>query len=338
MYMGKKIYRKNINYKATAVSPANIAFIKYWGKKNSKLNIPFNDSVSMNLDKCLTTTTVEFNPHFRGDKVFVDGKKIEGDKKDRVINIIDLVREKSGISYGVKVVSKNNFPSDSGVASSASAFSALAIAGSCACGLKLSEKELSILARLGSGSASRSIVNGFVWWKKGKNNNSSFATQIVPETYWDLRDIVVIVEKKKKKSSTEGHNVALTSPFFKVRQKNLPKRVRNVISAIKKKNLLKLGELIEQEAIELHVMAMTSNPPIFYWNKGTVEVIHKVREWRENGLVSYFTMDAGANVHVICQGKNVEKLNRRLKQLNGVYFTIKNKPSKGTHIIKKHLF
>ena len=104
--MEKRVLRKYKIYKATAVSPANIAFIKYWGKRNSKLNIPFNDSVSMNLDKCLTTTTVEFNPRFRSDKVFVDGKKLEGDKKDRVINIIDLIRDKSEISYGVKVMSK----------------------------------------------------------------------------------------------------------------------------------------------------------------------------------------------------------------------------------------
>jgi len=336
--MGKSILRKTKVYKATAVSPANIAFIKYWGKKNSKLNIPFNDSVSMNLDKCLTTTTVEFSPRFRSDKVFVDGKKLEGDKKDRVINIIDLVREKSGISYGVKVVSKNNFPSDSGIASSASAFSALALAGSTASGLKLSEKELSILARTGSGSASRSIINGFAWWKKGKSSSSSFASQIAPATFWDLRDIVVVVEKMKKKSSTEGHGVAPTSPFFKTRQKNLPKRIESVIGAIKKKNLPKLGELFEEEAVELHVMAMTSNPSIFYWNKGTVEVINKVREWRENGLASFFTMDAGANVHVICRAKDVQRLNTRLKKLPEVLFTIVNGPSKGSRLVDMHLF
>ncbi|KKQ26308.1 MAG: Diphosphomevalonate decarboxylase [Candidatus Woesebacteria bacterium GW2011_GWA1_37_8] len=336
--MGKRILRRSKTSKATAVSPANIAFIKYWGKKNSKLNIPFNDSVSMNLDKCLTTTTVEFNPRFRSDKVIVDGKELAEDKKLRVLNIIDLIREKSGVSYGVKVVSKNNFPSDSGIASSASAFSALALAGSVASDLTLSEKELSILARIGSGSASRSIVDGFAWWKKGANNATSFAAQIAPESYWDLRDIVVVVEKMKKKSSTEGHGVALTSPFFKTRQKNLQRRTLGVIGAIKKKNFLKLGELIEQEAIELHVMAMTSNPPIFYWNKGTVEIMNKIRKWREVGLTGFFTMDAGANVHVICLAKDVSKLNSRFKRLPEVLFTISNKPCRGTQLTNKHLF
>ena len=330
---------KKIIYKKTAVSPANIAFIKFWGKKNPKLNIPFNNSLSMNMGSCLTTTTVEFNPRFRGDRVFIDSKEVKDDKKLRVIKIIDFVRDKSNIAWCVKVASKNNFPADAGIASSASAFSALALSASAAANLELSQKDLSILARLGSGSASRSIIDGFAEWKKGKNTNSSYAIQLAPPNHWDLRDIVVVVEKgTKKKSSTEGHAVALTSPFYKVRQNLLPKRIRNIKKALYKKNLKNLGEILEEEAIELHMIAMTSKPPIFYWNKGTVEVINKLHGWREKGLSAYFTMDAGPNVHVICLAKDAKKINSRLKKIPEVLFTITNKPSVGTQFSQKHLF
>ena len=330
---------KENKYKKSAVSPANIAFIKFWGKKNPKLNIPFNDSLSMNLDKCLTTTTVEFNPRFRGDKVILNGKEEKDEKKLRVIKIVDLVRERAGIHWGVRVVSKNSFPSDAGIASSASGFSALALAASTAAGLKLSLKELSTLTRLGSGSASRSVIDGFVLWKKGTSSGNSYAEQIAPSEHWNLRDVVAVTEsERKKKSSTEGHAIALTSPFYKQRQRILKKRVLEIKKSLLKKNFKKFGELLEEEAVELHMIAMTSKPPIFYWNKGTIEVMKKVRELRERGIQAYFTMDAGPNVHVICLEKDVRKINSTLKRIPEVLFTITNKPSIGTRLINKHLF
>ncbi len=331
--MKKKIY------KATAKSCANIAFIKFWGKKNPKLNIPFNDSISMNLSRCITTTTVEFNPRFREDRVYIDGKLVKDDKRLRVLKIIDIIREKSEIPWAVKVVSKNSFPKDAGIASSASGFSALALAGSIAADLNLSQKELSILARLGSGSASRSVIDGFSQWNKGKNSSSSYAVQIAPPDFWNLRDVVAVVAKDKKKvSSTEGHASAITSPFFKIRQKFLPGRLREIKKAFLKKNLKTFGKLLEEEAIELHVIAMTSQPPIFYWNKGTLEVIDKVLKLTEQEILAYFTMDAGPNVHIICSEKDVQKVNRVIRKLPEVLSTIVNKPGEGTRLIKKHLF
>lgn len=330
---------KKDKFKATAKSPANIAFIKYWGKKNPRYNIPHNDSVSMNLSNCITTTTVEFNLRFKGDKVILNGKEEKDEKKARVIKIVDIVREKTNVHWGVKVVSKNTFPSDAGIASSASGFSALAMAASSAAGLNLSLKELSILARLGSGSASRSVIDGFALWKKGTNSGNSFAVQFETFDFWNLRDIVVVTEsEKKKKSSTEGHSIALTSPFYKTRQKVLLKRIGLMKKAIMKKDIKKFGELLEEEAIELHMIAMTSKPPIFYWNKGTVLVMDKVRQLREKVISAYFTMDAGPNIHVICLEKDVKKVNTYLKRIPEVKFTIVNKPCDGSRLISKHLF
>ncbi len=321
--------------KVTVKSPANIAFIKFWGKKDPKLNLPFNNSISMNLSDCYTVTTVEFDEKLTGDRITVDGKELTDSKRDRVVDILDLVRKMAGRRIFAKVVSKNNFPSDAGIASSASAFSALALAASKAIGLDLSERELSILARRGSGSASRSINNGFSEWLAGTSDKTSYSVSIAKPSFWDLRDLVVVVSTgAKKASSTEGHGVATTSPFFATRQKIISKRIKNLKSALLARNFQKFGLLLEEEAIELHVMAMTSKPAIYYWNEGTMEVMSAVRTLREEGVLCYYTMDAGPNVHVICLGKDELKIKSKLRKLKSVIKIISNKPAEGARIMK----
>lgn len=324
--------------KATSVSPANIAFIKFWGKKNHELNLPFNDTFSMNLSNCLTTTTVEFGQD-KGDLIIVRGKEISGDKKNRVIRILDLVRKKAGVNLKAKVVSENNFPEGAGIASSASGFSALALASSKAAGLNLSKRQLSILARRGSGSACRSIVSGFSEWRKGNSDTTSFAAELAPPDFWDLVDVVAITSKGEKKvGSTEGHELATTSPYFKTRLKRLPKKIRKIKEAFFARDFATFGKIAEEEAVDLHMMAMTSSPPVYYWDSGTMEIIHAVQEWRDNGLPVFFTIDAGPNVHLICQGKNMNKIDLEVRKLKNVLFTIKNKPCVGARVIEKHLF
>jgi len=321
--------------KVTAVSPANIAFIKFWGKKDPKLNIPFNDSISMNLDSCLTTTTVEFDEKLKVDQIVIDGHEVTGAKKERVVRILDSVRKIAKFKIFAKVVSKNNFPSDVGIASSASGFSALALSASAAAGLNLSQKELSILARLGSGSACRSIPDGFTLWKKGKDNDSSYAVQIAKPDFWGVRDVVTVTsDGKKKVGSTEGHDLATTSPYFEARLRNIAGKVKKVKEAILARNFTVFGKLVEEEAVDLHVMAMTSHPAVFYWNTGTMEVMKKVFELREKGIECYFTMDAGPNVHVICLGKNEPKVKKALGSLSMVHSVISNKVGIGARITK----
>lgn len=320
--------------KTTAVSPSNIAFIKYWGKKDSKLNIPYNDSISMNLDSCLTKTSTEFNPSLKADKVFIGGKEVLGEKKDRVTNILNIVRKKAGIKTFAKVETENNFPSDAGIASSASGFSALALSASRAASLNLSEKELSVLARMGSGSACRSIPDGFTYWKKGKSGDTSYAFQIAKPGFWDLRDIIAVTSLTgKKTSSTEGHSLVKTSPYFEKRIKGIEKRTLSLKKALLKRDFKTFGELLEEEAVDLHVMAMTSHPAVFYWNSGTMSVMHKIFELREKGVSCYFTMDAGPNVHVICEGKNEKRIKKEIEKLPEVEKVIVNKPGKGARIV-----
>lgn len=320
--------------KSTAVSPANIAFIKFWGKKNSKLNIPFNDSNSMNLDSCLTTTTVEFNKNLRTDKIAVNGEEVQGLGRDRAVLVLNKVRRMAKIKMFAKVYSSNNFPSDAGIASSASGFSALALASSKAAGLNLNKTELSILARLGSGSACRSIPDGFAYWKRGKDDKSSYAVQIAPPGYWDIRDMVAVVSREKKKSgSTKGHANATSGRYYSERQKKLPGRMKKIMNAIRQKDFDTFGRIIEEEAIDLHIMAMTSKPPIYYWNGGTMDVIHAVLNMREGGVKCFFTMDAGPNVHVICKGKDGARVKKELQKIPSCMFVISNKVGAGAKLI-----
>ena len=331
--------------KATAKTPANIALIKYWGKKDEKLRLPLNSSISMNLSNCYTVTTVEFSKRFQKDFVgisSVEAKKLPTHRPfghTRVITHLERIRKLAKSNLKAKVVSKNSFPRSAGIASSASGFAALTLAATKAVGLDLSEKEFSILARLGSGSACRSISDGFVEWKKGKTSKDSFAYSLYPPNYWDLRDIIVIVQKKEKKiGSSSGMKNVKTSLFFKARLASINGRIRKIKEALKEKDFKLLGETIEEEAINMHCVIMTQKPALFYWNSVTIEIIKAVQNWREKDLSVYFTIDAGSSIHLIYQAKDEKEVVKRINQLNGVLDVIINKPARGAHIINKHLF
>lgn len=325
--------------KATAKAPANIAFIKYWGKKNEKLNLPLSSSISMNLSRVFTTTTVEFAPVYKKDVFEFTKEKATFKEKGRVFDQLDRIRKKTGITQYAKVISENNFPKGIGIASSAAGFAALTLAGTSAAGLSYSQKGLSILARLGSGSACRSIPDGFVEWKMGVSSETSYARSIFPPEYWDLRNIVVIVGGKEKKiSSTEGHRLAPTSPFFKERISVLEAKVKKMKRLIKEKRFTEFGIAIEEEAINMHTIMMTSKPPIFYWLPKTLEIMRLVWQWREKGLKIYFTIDAGPTLHLICQGRDEKRVLAKLGKIRGIRKIVSNKPAKGAYLVTNHLF
>lgn len=320
--------------KITAIAPANLAFIKYWGKQDEKLRLPTNNSISMNLSECFTKTTVEFDKELKMDVVKIDGQTATIKERDRVSKFLDVVRDLAKIESRARVVSENSFPKGTGIASSASAFAALALAGTHAAGLKLNKTELSRLARLGSGSACRSIPDGFAEWRKGHDHKSSYAVQLASPDFWDLRDIVIILSQKDKKTgSTQGHSLAPSSPFYKRRLQILPERIKKLKNALRNKDFPTLGELIEQEALELHTITMTSFPPIFYLEPKTWEIINYVQKWRAENLSVYFTLDAGPNPHLICLARNEKGLLRKLKKVNGIKKVIINKPATGAHLV-----
>ncbi|EKD87024.1 MAG: hypothetical protein ACD_37C00071G0003 [uncultured bacterium] len=319
--------------KATAQAPSNIAFVKYWGRKDEVLRLPENGSISMCLSGLETTTTVEFDDKFEQDLIVINDKE-EDLENNRAVKHLDRVRKLASIDLKAKVETTNNFPTATGLSSSASGFAALTLAAVSASGLKLSKKEISILARQGSGSACRSIPDGFVEWLDGDTSDESYATSIFPADYFEIADVVAVVSTDKKFLATsEGQKSARTSPFFPTRLSLIKDKINRVKKAIEDKNFSEFGELIEREALEFHSILFTSNPPLFYWTSETVKVMKFVQKIRSEGLECYFTINTGQDVHVICKKEDTETVSAKLKELPEVIKTIVNYPDKGARLI-----
>lgn len=329
---------KRTTTKVTYRASSDIAFIKYWGKKNKTLRLPENGSLSMILNGLDTVTTVEFSQKLSKDDITIEG---ESDAKEviRVVRHLDRVRALAKIELFAKVVSENNFPKATGLSSSGSGFAALTYAATRAAGLKLSEKEASILARQSSGTACRCICGGFVEWLDGETSPTSYSESIFPANYWDLRDVVVVVgEQKKKISSTRGHKSARSGKFYSVRQQHISEKIRRLKKFIKKKDFTNFGELVETEALEFHSILLTSQPPIIAWHPGTVEVMLAVQELRSHGLEAYFTINTGFNVHVLTLPKHEQQVRKKLESLPLVQKTLLAKVGEKPVEIKNHLF
>ena len=304
---------------ATAQALANIAFIKYWGNRDNTLRLPLNGSISMNLDELYTRTTVSFQPSLPFDELIINGHEIRGAGLERISYMLDIIRGLADIYELAEVISENNFPSGAGIASSASAFAALALAGSKAAGLDLTEAELSRLARRGSGSASRSIPGGFVEWQTGISDEDSFAFSIAEPDHWNLVDCVAIVSASHKKTgSTEGHGIAATSPLQAARVADAPRRLEICRDAILERDFNMFASIVELDSDLMHAVMMTSTPALHYWKPASLEVMNCVRQWRMEGIPVCYTVDAGPNVHVICVETEAYVIDKRLREIAGV--------------------
>ncbi len=321
---------------------SNIAFIKYWGVSDATLNIPLNNSISMTLADAYTTTTVAWDDEnqLEADAFEIDGKPFVGDGAKRLVRHLDRIRALAGIETFARVASQNNFPMASGIASSASGFAALTVAACRALGLNLDATRLSAIARRGSGSASRSLFGGFVEWEQGTDDASSVAHQLYPPEHWQLYDIIAVVSSAAKSVSSEaGHSIAATSPLNQGRIASLPKALEEVRIAIQSRDIQQLGPVIEQDALAMHSVMMTGSPSLLYWQPGTVEILHAVRRWREQEKIPvYFTLDAGPNVHLICEKESVEAVQSRLQNLAHFKQIITSTPGQGPQLLSEHLF
>lgn len=327
--------------KVTTKAPANIAFIKYWAKADSASRIPKNNSISMNLSDMYSICTVEFDVSFKKNEIhFLGEETIKPQELARISDALDKIRDIAGSVLFAKVVTKNNFPKATGIASSASGFAALTLATTKALNLNLSEKELSLLARTFSGTACRSVPDGIVEWQKGTNENDSYALSLHPPEYWDIVDVVAVVTSKMKKvSSTDGHALAPTSPFYESRLAKMDLKIEDIKKYMQEKDFTSFGRLIEDEALNMHAICITSTPPLLYWQPKTIEIMKNIINWRESGEIeSYFTIDAGSTVHVICQGQDAAKAVEKLKNIDGIEKIVINRPARGAQLIDQHLF
>lgn len=335
---------------AVAKANVNIALIKYWGKRDERLILPYTSSLSLTLSDLYATTSVHFDESLTSDCVTLDEVELPTDDSTRlrVVAMLDLVREKAGISTKAKVVSHNHVPIAAGLASSASGSAALAAAASYAAGLNLTPRELSILARRGSGSACRSIFGGFVLWNKGEDDETSYAEPIadllaetadkplsaslsasIPASLSSSLPapknlnpamIVVTLDRSKKpiSSRTAMRRTVETSPAYMPWVEQSKNDLARALDAIRVGSIEQLGEVMEQNSLGMHETMRKADPPVNYLTDKTYAVLNAVRSMRECGWPVWATMDAGPNVKVLtdvgCAARAAEELRGRVAE------------------------
>ncbi len=296
----------------------------------------------MSLDGLFAQTQVTFDPHLACDELIecdqltLNGRFETGPALKRVSLFLEQVRQMAGITLPARVISENNFPIGAGIASSAAAFAALALAATRAAGLRLPEADLSRLARRGSGSACRSVPGGFVEWQASSSEEESYAFSIAPAEHWHLMDCVAILEVGHKPvGSTEGHGIADSSRLQTARVKDTPRRMDICRRAILTRDFAALADMIEEDSNLMHAVMMTSYPPLFYWEPTSLALMKAVKAWRQEGLPAAYTLDAGPNVHIICEASAADDVKRRLEDMPGVQRVLTANPGGPARLIEE---
>jgi diphosphomevalonate decarboxylase len=287
---------------ATAVAHPNIALVKYWGKADASLALPATGSVSMGLDVFPTTTTVTVDDGSGDglearDAFTLNGRVVEDAALVRVREFLDLVRDLAGSDARASVVSENTVPTGAGLASSASGFAALATAASAAFGLDLSPRDLSRLARRGSGSATRSIPGGVAVWHAG-DDQGSYAEPI-PAPPMAMVVVTIDAGPKPIGSREAMRRTIATSPFYPAWVTSTTETVGDMLDACAAGDFTRIGEITESNALRMHATIEGAFPPIRYLNARSVAVFDAVAELRSAGVEAYATADAGPNVVVL---------------------------------------
>ncbi len=323
--------------KATAIAHPNIALVKYWGKRHVDLNLPAAGSLSIALEGMSTRTTVEFASRFDQDMAFINDKIQTGPRLERLTRFVDRLRSLAQVDQRVHVRSVNDFPTAGGLASSASGCAALAAAGCAALGLEPTRDQLSVLARLGSASAARSVPGGYAEMLPGEQEDGtdSFAVPFASHSHWDLRCMIVLTTHGEKPlGSTEAMlRTADTSPYYDAWVQSVPRDIEVARQAILDRDLAALGEVAEHSCLKFHASAIAAKPGILYWNGLTVQLIHHVRRMRADGLPVFFTIDAGPHVKVFCEAPALAAVRAVIKSLPGVDEIIVARPGGGVVLV-----
>lgn len=307
--------------KATAAAHANIALVKYWGKRDDALLLPEAGSLSVALDKLLTTTTVELGD-FASDAFTLDGRAADPKAARRLLDA-------AGIRQRAHIASRNQFPTAAGLASSASGFAALAVAACAAAGLRKSAAELSALARLGSGSAARSVPGGWAVWE------GESARQVSAPSHWDLRFCIAVCSSGAKKvGSRDGMRATReTSPFHAAFIEQCRRDLPEALRLLGARDLRGLGALAERNALRMHADALAADPPLLYWQPATVACLQALEELRGSGVEAWPTIDAGPHVVAICAADRAAVVEARLRQVPGIVEVLVCAPAGGAHVV-----
>ena len=328
----KEVQYFNKKNTVTWQSPSNIALIKYWGKKEGQ--IPANASLSFTLSKSYTETKITYSEKKEDSNISIDFL-FEGKQNDlfqqKILKFLSSIIEYFPFltKLHLKIESKNSFPHSAGIASSASSMSALAL---CLCSIEKKHykslntdiefyKKASFIARLGSGSAARSVFPGIASWGKIpnlENTSDKYASALpfkINDKYKNYNDAILIISKKEKEvSSTAGHNLMNNHPFAKTRFKQANENLNNLLEILKTGNDNKFIEIVENEALTLHGLMMNSNPSFILMKPNTLKVIEKIRNYRKKtGSKLCFTLDAGPNIHLLYPDNEKDKTQNFIK-------------------------
>lgn len=294
----------------------NIALIKYWGKRDKELFLPMNSSLSLTLEAFYTDTEVVFDADLLEDVFVLNGQVQESSEVSKISAFLDLFRKEFGEKRFARVTSYNFVPTAAGLASSASAFAALALAVDGALDLNLDRQVLSTYARRGSGSSTRSLFGGFVEWQMGTGSEDSYALE-VDEATWDIGMLVLAINTQKKSVSSRvgmDHTVA-TSPFYDTWVSSAKTDLKAIKEAIADRDFESLGQITEHNGMKMHATTLSANPPFTYFEPESIRVQNLVRQVRdETGIPAYMTMDAGPNVKVLCRASQMNQLVEALSQ------------------------
>lgn len=314
---------------------ANISLNKYWGKRDEKLFLPTKSSLTISLSELKTTTFIqklsklnffpESNKNLANnqDVIYINGTQPLDIHRQKILVFLNFFRRQYGIKDFFKISTTNNFPTAAGLASSSSGFAALALGLDKVCNLGLGKKELSILARQGSGSACRSIEGGFVLWHKGiaLDGNDSYAEQIFDHTHWHELCIIVVVVKTQTKfiGSREGMRMTVsTSKYYNTWLEKSAQRLPLLIRAIEKRDFTTIGQLTQNDWQDMQQVMLDTTPQLNYWTEESYKVINTIRKLCQKGLECYFTTEAGPNIKVLCLENNQNKIRSELEKISGI--------------------
>jgi diphosphomevalonate decarboxylase (EC 4.1.1.33) len=319
---------------AEAEAPSNIAIVKYWGKRNRELNLPTNPSLSISLAEVKVRSKVVFDESLSRDEVVINGERVsEEEVREYAGRVLDKFRKIYGKEIYAQVISQFNFPKSAGLASSAAGIAALTLAANEALGLGLRPEELSKIARIGSGSACRSLFGGFVVWEKGEkeDGDDSFCHQLFPPDHWpELLDIIGIFrEERKKISSRQGMlRTGETSRLMKCRLQFIEDTFHEVVDSIANRDWRKFFELAMRHSNNMHAVILDSWPSNFYLNDKSLQVMSWVQEFGRAG----YTFDAGPNPHILVLDRDAKAIINALKEF-GASRIIVSRVSQGPRVI-----
>jgi len=322
---------------ARVVAHPNIALAKYWGKTGDGKSLPAVPSLSLTLDAMSTTTSVEFVAGLETDRILINASAATSNEAHRIRQLLDRVRSVAGTNLRATVETTNDFPTASGLASSASGFAALALAATQAAELDWDAAKVSDMARQSSVSAARSVYGGFVTLRAAEPDTEFLAAEPLSDgSDWPIAMCVAVTTLAKKEvGSTDGMaHTRATSPYFAAWVAKAPELFERARRAVLSRDLEALGVCAEESAFAMHATALSAAPALIYFSPATLAAVLCVQKLRREGTLAYVTIDAGPHVKVLSLDADAPRVEAALRQVEGVRDVLVARPGAAAALVR----